>query len=111
MVLASVRQKARGGDVLTLPEPCPICGKAVELTSVNEWETETGIVIHADIECETEPDIDGEEWPDWHAEHYKMPYVHWMPYEVRALKWLNANYRYDGRELLALAARATGGVT
>jgi hypothetical protein len=36
-----------------------------------------------------------------HAEHYAMPYVDWLPYEVRALKWLAERYTYDGSELKA----------
>ena len=91
---------------MTLPEPCPICGKAVFLTNVNEWGTESGTIIHADMDCESEPDIDSDEWSDWHAEHYRMPYVDWMPYEVRALKWLQANYRYDGENLTPKAGAA-----
>lgn len=90
--------------MLKLPEPCPICGKGVMLESVTEWGSESGVIVHAEMECETEPDIDSDEWPDWHAEHHYMPYVHWMPYEIRALKWLRTNYRYDGEKLTPAAS-------
>jgi hypothetical protein len=85
---------------LILPEPCPICGKGVVVETVTEWHDD-GTIVHAEIECETEPDIDSDEWSDWHAEHYAMPYVDWLPYEVRALKWLAERYTYDGSELKA----------
>lgn len=87
---------------MRLPEPCPICGKGVIIEAVTEWG-ENGTIVHAEMECETEPDIDSDEWPDWHAEHYHMPYVYWMPYELRALKWLAKTHRYDGKQILPVA--------
>lgn len=76
--------------------PCPICGAKVHLTAVIEWGCDDGEIVHAEYECETEPDIDSDEWPGWHAHHYRMPYVDWLPWEVRMLKWLNRHYFYNG---------------
>lgn len=72
------------------------------LTAVNEW-TEDGEIIGVEIDCETEPDLSSDEWEDWHGEHYDMPYVHWLPYEIRATSWLNKQYRYDGEQLATAA--------
>lgn len=91
----------QNGIPLKLDEPCPICGKAVYLTGVDEWETESGVILHAEYDCETEPDIDGDEWWDWHNEHYRTPYIDWLPYEQRMLAWLKARYRFDGERLKA----------
>lgn len=60
------------------------------------------MILEAEIDCETEPplnDDNADEWDAWFEEHYRMPYVDWMPYEVRAIAWLNANFTYDGKEL------------
>ena len=80
---------------LALPQPCPICGKTVYLAAVTEWGADDGEIITGEYECETEPDIDSDEWRDWHNGHYRMPYVDWLPWEYRMLDWLNKNYRYD----------------
>jgi hypothetical protein len=75
---------------------CPICGSRVHLTDIEEWGAEDGEIVQAAFECETEPDIDSDEWREWHRGHYSMPYVDWLPWEVRVLEWLNRHYRYDG---------------
>jgi hypothetical protein len=84
----------RGLLPLELPFPCPICGAKVRLTAVTEWGTDDGHIEFAEYECETEPDIDSGDWPDWHRGHYAMPYVDWLPWENRMLTWLNRNYHY-----------------
>lgn len=71
---------------------CPICGSTVHLTGVQEWDSGTGEIIQADYDCETEPDIDSEEWEDWHRGHFAMPYVDWLPWEERLLPWINEHY-------------------
>ena len=75
--------------------PCPICRAKVHLTGVTEWGTDDGEIIGIEYECETEPDIDSDEWWDWHRGHWNMPYVDWLPWEVRVLKWLNERYHYN----------------
>ena len=89
-----VKEKAqiRGVLPLTLPQPCPICGAKVVLTHVVEWGADDGEIIGVEYECETEPDIDSDEWPDWHAGHYSMPYVDWLPWETKMIEWLNGRY-------------------
>lgn len=82
---------------LLMPTPCPICDARVYLTSVDEWGADPereGLIVHASFDCETEPDIDGDDWMHWHKCHYAMPYVDWLPYEQAALKWLARRYRW-----------------
>jgi len=90
----SERQNLRDNLPLTLPRPCPICGAKVILTGVTEWEADDGEIVTAEYDCETEPDIDSEEWWTWHHGHYAMPYVDWLPWKNRMLVWLNARYFY-----------------
>ncbi len=83
-------------DLLPLlaPEPCPICGAKVYITGVDEWESVNGRIVHFEHECETEPDIDSDEWRDWFAGHWSMPYVDWLPWETRVQRWLDERYFY-----------------
>ena len=76
---------------MTMPEPCPVCGAKVIVTNVTEWESESGRPLTIEYDCETEPDIDGDDWWDWHRGHWNMPYVDWLPWEKRALDWLHKN--------------------
>lgn len=80
---------------LTLPAPCPICGAKVHLTHVTEWGVDDGRIESIEMECETEPDIESDEWEEWFQRHYHMPYVDWLPYHERAIRWLNKRYRYE----------------
>ena len=89
-----MKRSLRGKLPLLLPEPCPICGAKVHVTDVDEWECESGSIIGWHCDCETEPDIDSDDWPEWFHGHYAMPYVDWMPYQTRMLRWLNARYHY-----------------
>jgi hypothetical protein len=84
----------RGRLPLAMPRPCPICGAKVYLTDIDEWGADDGEIIGAHFDCETEPDIDSDEWEDWHNGHYHMPYVDWLPWEVKVMEWLNARYHY-----------------
>lgn len=90
-----------------LPEPCPICGKAVNLHAITEWSATEVVTI--EYECETEPEFDYENeeesdnWCEWFEDHHRMPYVDWMPYENRALDWLNKNFSYGGNQLIPKA--------
>lgn len=79
---------------------CPICGAAVVIDDIDEWEqnddgswqvSETG--VH--VTCETEPDFDDDSWEDWHSGHWSMPYVDWMPMQEKIYRWLAKNYRFE----------------
>jgi hypothetical protein len=73
---------------------CPICGATVHLTGVTEWGADDGEIIGVEYDCETEPDIDSDEWPEWHAGHFAHPYIDWLPWEMRMVTWLNRYYHY-----------------
>jgi hypothetical protein len=79
---------------MPLPQPCPICGAKVILLNVTEWESDTGKPIAVEYECETEPPIDSDDWEDWHSGHFAMPYVDWLPWEMKMMAWLQARYYY-----------------
>jgi hypothetical protein len=84
---------------MSLPKhPCPICGSKVYIIEVNEWGTDEGEIVGAAFECETEPDIDSDEWEEWFHGHYSMPYVDWLPWENKVMTWLNQHYYYSGPE-------------
>jgi len=91
-----MKENLRDKLPLAMPKPCPICGKAVYLMAVTEWGADDGEISGTEFGCETEPDIDSDEWWDWHNGHYRMPYVDWLPWETRAVAWLNERYRYEG---------------
>ena len=72
---------------------CPICGKTVVVAGVQCWATETGEMEEVEYDCETEPDLDSDEYEDWFHDHHEyMPYVYWLPYQERLLTWLNETY-------------------
>lgn len=93
--MADGKTSLRGKLPMVLPRfSCPICGAKVYLMEVDEWGCDSGDIVHASFECETEPDIDSDEWEEWHWGHYSMPYVDWLPWEVKVMKWLNERYHY-----------------
>lgn len=90
------KRSIRDALPLALPVPCPICGSTVYLRAVTEWETDSGAIVGVEYDCETEPDIDSDEWWGWHHEHFRMPYVDWLPWETNMLRWLNDHYHHEG---------------
>lgn len=59
----------------------------------------SGKVVSMTTECETEPDIDSDEWEEWHLEHYHMPYVDWLPFDLRMEKWIRERFVFNESEL------------
>lgn len=86
---------------------CPICKSGLRVAEVNgcsqgddgEWIAEDVF-----IECKTEPEIEDDEWEDWHDGHYRMPYVDWLPVHVRVEAWVRKAFRVvdsaDGWKLI-----------
>lgn len=74
---------------------CPICGAGVLVGDFDEWETENGRVTDCGfhINCETEPDIDSEEWEGWFNSHWSTPYMDWLPLETRLYRWFDRRFR------------------
>jgi len=77
---------------------CPICGEKVVFEGTHCWERDdadgTWYATEVSINCVTEPDIDSEDWEDWHNGHWNMPYVDWLPLTQAVLVWLKRNYRF-----------------
>lgn len=80
---------------------CPICGAKIYIDDMTAWTKDdldgTWYAVEVSIQCETEPDIDGEDWWDWMNGHWSMPYVDWLPLTEQVLAWLKANYRFEMR--------------
>ena len=87
-------------SLIKLPDKfkCPICDAALDM-EIDEWEqnddgtwqaSECG--VHCN--CTTEPDIDSDEWKDWHRGHWSMPYVDWLPVDAKVYRWLSRHYRF-----------------
>lgn len=76
---------------------CPICGKKLWIEEIGEasQESDRWIPQQVSVACEDEPDIDSEEWRDWHNWHYAMPYVDWLPISQDVLKWLQQPEQRD----------------
>lgn len=83
---------------LKLKNPkCPICGGALFITGVNACEQEDNgdwIASEIDIDCENEPDIDSDEWEDWHRWHYSQPYTDWLPIDRQILRAVQNRYYF-----------------
>ena len=45
--------------------------------------------------CETEPDIDSDEWDDWWETHNEMPYVYQLPVDEKIKSWMYKRFRFD----------------
>ena len=82
-------------DVPRAVAACPICDEPIVIEEVSEWECENGKPISISIDCTTQPDIDSDEWWDWHRGHWSMPYVDWLPVEMLVLRWFQAHYRME----------------
>lgn len=80
---------------------CPICGAKIYLEDVTAWEKDdtdgTWYATEISIQCETEPDIDGDDWWDWMNGHWNTPYIDWLPLTEAVLMWLKKNYRFEMR--------------
>lgn len=76
---------------------CPICGANLYI-EMDEWEEdgEGGWkAASPKAQCTTEPSIDSRKWREWHDWHYQMPYVDWLPVEMRIKAWMDKTYRFD----------------
>ncbi len=86
-------------ESLPIPESvavCPICGAKLvaQFQCWQERDDKTWEAAEIDLNCVTEPDIDSRQWWPWHRRHYAMPYVDWLPLDVKLLAWVNENYRF-----------------
>lgn len=78
---------------------CPYCKGKLTYTC-NSWEQDDNGLWMAegfDMVCETEPEIDSEDWEDWFQSHCEMPYFYQLPVDERVKDFINKKYRFDVR--------------
>jgi len=73
---------------------CPYCSKRLtaQFTGWEEEQDGTWTATDIDLDCESEPDIDDDEWWPWFEGHSVMPYVYMLPVHNRVKAWLAENY-------------------
>lgn len=77
---------------------CPYCDTKLTASFTGWSEADDGsgwIADEVTLDCETEPDMDSDEWEDWWASHSDMPYVYLLPVCEKVKTWVNAHYRFD----------------
>lgn len=83
--------------ILYARKRCPICSSNIKITA-NAWEycekTKLWMATEIEVNCTKEPDLESDEWEEWFNWHYSMPYVDWLPLEIRLLKSIQKKYRY-----------------
>jgi len=75
---------------------CPYCGGDLTYTC-NGWEADDNGLWMADsfdMECSTEPGVEGEEWEDWMQNHSDMPYVNQLPVDAQVKEFINSRFRF-----------------
>ena len=79
---------------------CGICGAEVVL-EIDEIEEDSAGLWAAsqsgvNVNCATEPSMDDEKaWYSFHWSHWSMPYVDWLPVQIRVYRWLLQHYRFS----------------
>lgn len=75
---------------------CPICNAKLT-ASFDTWEQRDDGTWAGKpkTECETEPDIDDDNYDEWLSSHYAMPYVDWLPVEEAVAAWIDEIYDFD----------------
>ena len=75
---------------------CPYCNKNLICSIDGMIEDDEGRWMADSIlmDCETEPDIDSDEWEKWFDLHSDMTDVYMLPVMERALSDINSNYRF-----------------
>lgn len=88
-----------------IKSPCPYCGGKLVLSGINGAEQDddgTWIATDLDINCTTEPDIDGPEWEGWWQDHSAHDFCQaWHDLHERLVRNLRRHCRvsYDNTKL------------
>lgn len=80
-----------------LKRPCPYCGGKLTM-SINgaDLDEATGwIATDLDINCDTEPDIDGPDWQGWWEDHSHDYCEKWHDLHARVVRNLKRTHRVD----------------
>lgn len=96
-----LRQLIACETVIEIPRDvatCPKCDKRL-FAHFEAWEQQddgTWACEAAKLDCESEPTIDsGRKYSEWFRWHYDMPYVYWLPLEIKLTEWINQRYHFD----------------
>ena len=80
-----------------LKSPCPYCGGKLVLSGINgaeEADDGTWVATNLDINCMTEPDIDGPEWEGWWQDHSAHDFCQgWHDLHERVVASLKRTHR------------------
>lgn len=79
-----------------LKSPCPYCGGKLVLSGINECqqaEDGTWIATQLDINCLTEPNIDGPKWEGWWRDHSSDFCQAWHDLHERIVRNLKHHFR------------------
>lgn len=76
---------------------CPICKAAlfaVEITGCSMGDDGLWFPDAIGLDCETEPDIESDDYENWYSSHYGWPTVgsDWIPVHVAVEKWMRATF-------------------
>lgn len=97
------------GGTLCVPRDvavCPYCDGDL-IAQPTAWTLDddgTWFASESGIDCVTEPDLDDddvskcERWDEWTDSHSVMPYVYWLPVDLKVVDWLKKNYRWDCKD-------------
>lgn len=85
-------------DPITIPLPvavCPYCGGSLLINPQEIYEAQDGWMLESfETECNSEPDIESDDWELWWHNHSLMPYIYQLPVNEKIKKWVNNNYRF-----------------
>lgn len=91
------RRKISPDQSFRIKIPCPICNGTLRIQAgdcfsvdKDEWIAE-GI----NINCETEPSLDSGLWYNWNKQHYRTPYLDWLPLEISLLSIFQRLFCFD----------------
>lgn len=91
--------------VFTVPSEvavCPYCGDRL-MAQCEQWGQDddgTWVADGLHLDCVSEPDLDDddeaslEKWNDWLDQHTYMPYVYWLPVDLKVTAWVNKHFRF-----------------
>jgi hypothetical protein len=88
---------------------CPYCDGEVGLVAECQgWSLESDGTWSAesiDLSCKNEPELDEtsgpqqlDAWDEWLAAHSYMPYVFWLPLQLKVIEWINSKYRFSSEQ-------------
>ncbi len=79
---------------------CPYCQDQMSAYFTGWTQNKDGTWRSDEIQldCESEPDIDSDEWEDWERAHSVTPYVYQLPVEERVMAWVNQHFIFEVKE-------------